>query len=107
MAKSNSTLGGAKPQSVGGTSDNRPDVNVKPRELEIKGLSYLRKVLVKLMFPYSQKCVAGNKGNTFDKLRANAVASSISGTKSIILRDCIEALHDDYHGSRLLSSSRR
>lgn len=81
------------PNSVSGTSDDRPP-DAKPREPETnKGLP------------------PPNKGNNaFDKLRASNAAAA-SGTKSILLRDCLEALHHDEHGSRLFSihsfSSRR
>ena len=80
MDKTNTTLAaGAKPQSAGGGAAD----DVKPRESELN------------------KGVAPSKGNTaFDKIRADAAAA---GTKSILLRDCVEALHDDEHGSRLMS----
>ena len=49
--------------------------------------------------------LTGTKVNSWEKLRPNTTAvSSLSGNKSIIIRDCVEALHDDDHGSRLFSS---
>ena len=88
MAKSNTASGAAaKPQSGPSTSEDRPDV--KSKEIE------------------ANKAVQPSKeANAFDKLRANAAAAA---TKSIILKDCLEALRDDEHGSRLLSlhASRR
>jgi len=80
MAKQPNNILGGKPRSTG---DDRM-TDAKPLESDTKA----------------------NKGNAFEKLRASAAAAG-SGAKTIILRDCMEALTDDDHGRRLLSLYRR
>ena len=83
MAKSNTA---AKPQPApGAQSDDCPDARPKDTAENNKG---------------GTSTQPGKETNAFDKLRASAAAAAAT---SIILKDCLEALRDDEHGSRLLS----